>query len=332
MAIRKPNESEMFTSVDSAPSRGGVAVAAPERVVFEPHKAGIPKIEPYVDALWKRRHFAAELSKSTMRAAHSTTFFGRLWLVLNPTLNAAVYYLLVVIIAGSTGTSTHGPDFFCHLLAGLFAFNFIAQSMSTGAASVVGGGKLVMNTAFPRLLLPFSAVRTAFFRFLPTMIVFFVFFTGFSYFGPYSDHCATDASGVKVCLPLNTLHFSPVMLLAIPSLMLIMVFAAGLAALFGALQVYFRDMTSFLPYINRIWLYMSPVLYTAEQIADKKWMIRFEAFNPLFSLLGVWQDTLVRGVLPSFGAWLAAFGWAFGAFIFGALFFMSREREFAVRI
>ena len=108
MAIRKPNESEMFTSVDSAPSRGGVAVAAPERVVFEPHKAGIPKIEPYVDALWKRRHFAAELSKSTMRAAHSTTFFGRLWLVLNPTLNAAVYYLLVVIIAGSTGTSTHG--------------------------------------------------------------------------------------------------------------------------------------------------------------------------------------------------------------------------------
>ena len=45
--------------------------------------------------------------------------------------------------------------------------------MTTGARSVVGGGKLLMNMSFPRLLLPLSALRTAFFRFLPTLIVYF---------------------------------------------------------------------------------------------------------------------------------------------------------------
>ena len=38
-----------------------------------------------------------------------------------------------------------------------------------------GSGRLLINTAFPRLLIPLSAVRTAFYRFLPTVPVFFVF-------------------------------------------------------------------------------------------------------------------------------------------------------------
>ena len=294
------------------------------RVVHEPHRAGIPKIGPYARELWRRRHFAAELSRSTMRAAHSTTFFGRLWLVINPTLNAAVYYLLVVIIAGGA----KGADFFAHLLAGLFAFNFIAQCMSTGAQSVVAGGKLVMNTAFPRLLLPFSAVRTAFFRFLPTMVVFFFFFTLFVILGDRLD--VYDKTPKHLLLHPNTLHFSPVQLLAIPAFALIVLFAAGLGAFFAALQVYFRDMTSFLPYFNRIWLYVSPVLYFAEDLPH--WMLRFELFNPLFPLLGVWGDAIVRGEASSWVAWLGATAWAVGMFIVGSLFFMSREREFAVRI
>lgn len=304
-----------------------MAVARPvaqAREVYEPHRAGIPKLGPYVDGLWRRRGFAVELSRSTMRAAHSTTFFGQLWLVLNPTLNAAVYYLLVVIIAGGK----QGPDYFVHLLAGLFAFNLVSQAMSSGAGSVVGGGKLVLNTAFPRLLLPLSAVRTAYFRFLPTMGVFFAFFVFFIVFGPYPTVASISVPHVPV--PGNTLHFSWMQLLALPALGLIIVFSCGLAALFGALQVYFRDMTSFLPYLNRIWLYLSPVLYFPEQLPAR--ILKFESLNPLYSLFGVWGDTLVRGEWPGLRMWAAAAAWAFGTFVVGSLFFMSREREFSVRI
>lgn len=282
-----------------------------ERHVYQPHRAGIPNLQIYTRELLKRRQFAAELSRSSMRAAHTTTFFGQLWLVLNPLLLALVYYVLVDLLAGKRGSAGAGADYFAHLCAGLFAFYFIAGCMSAGGSSVIGGGKLIMNTAFPRLLLPLSAVRTGFFRFLPTMIVYAVL------------HLLAG-------LPINAK-----LLLAVPILGLITVFSMGLSCLFGLLFVYFRDVSSFLPYFNRIWLYLSPVILTVPQIQHKfaDHNAAWAAFiNPLYSLLGMWSDLLSKNEAPSLTFWLVGTGWATGMFVVGALLFISREREFAVRI
>ena len=279
-----------------------------ERHVYQPHRAGIPNLRVYARELIRRRHFAAELSRSGMRAAHTTTFFGQIWLVLNPLLLALVYYVLVDVLSSDSG---RGADYFAHLCAGLFAFYFVAGSMTTGGQSVIGGGKLIMNTAFPRLLLPLSAVRTAFFRFLPTMLVYALL------------HLVAG-------LPINAK-----LLLALPILGMLVLFSLGLACLFGMLFIYFRDISSFLPYFNRIWLYLSPVILTVPQIHQKfadhdaVWL----AFlNPLYSLLGMWTDLLSKNELPSATFWAVGLAWSVGTFVVGALLFMSREREFAVRI
>ena len=104
--------------------------------VYEPHRAGLPPIRPYFRELWRRRAFAVELAKSTIRSTHHDTVFGVLWNVINPLLLAGVYYLLVAIISQATQTS----DYFAHLLAGLFAFYFVAVCMSGGSASVTSAG------------------------------------------------------------------------------------------------------------------------------------------------------------------------------------------------
>lgn len=270
--------------------------------VFEPHRAGLPPLRTYIVEFWRRREFAAELSRSTMQAAHSTTFFGRLWLVINPLLLAGVYFLLVFILSGAN----RGADYFTHLVGSLFAFYFVQGSMAGGVKSVVGGGRLILNTAFPRLLMPFTATWTSFLRFYPTMIVFAVIFF------------------------LAGLRPNWVTLLAIPALLLLVIFALGLSALMAALQVYFRDTSSFLPYFTRMWLYISPIIYFAEDVPSQ--LAPFMPANPLYSLLGVWGDVLVRGELPPAWMWIAASAWAIVTFVGGSLFFMSRERDFAVRL
>jgi teichoic acid transport system permease protein len=273
--------------------------------VYEPHKVGLPPLRPYFKALWERREFAAEMSRTGIRAANTNTFFGQVWLVLNPLLLAGVYYLLVEIIAGA-GAETDGAARFAHMCGGLFAFYYFSGAMTAGASSVVGGGKLLMNMSFPRMLLPLSALRTSFFRFLPTM-------------------------GVYLAIHLlmrQPLHWA--MLLAPVFLILLTIFAAGMGMIFAALQVYFRDTTSFLPYFVRIWLYLSPVLWFAEQAPDK--FKSFIQFNPLYSLIGGWTDLLVRGTIPDVKMWIGAAVWAVAALLIGALFFMSREREFVVRL
>ena len=57
---------------------------------YGPHRAGLPPLIPYFRELWKRRAFAAEMSRASMRSANTSTFFGQAWLILNPLLLAAV--------------------------------------------------------------------------------------------------------------------------------------------------------------------------------------------------------------------------------------------------
>ena len=278
--------------------------------VYEPHKAGIPPIWPYVRELWRRRGFANESSKAALRSENTLTVFGQLWMVLNPLLLAGVYYFLVMVLSG--GKHPEGKsalEVFSGMTAGLFVFYFVSNCMMAGAQSIVGGGKLLLNTSFPRILMPFAAVRTAFFRFLPTIPVYIVF------------HILAGNPWTVGTLA------------ALAFLFLLIVFGLGIAAFFATVQVYFRDATSFLPYLNRIWLYASPVIWTLDQLPRSFETLRaILPFNPLYSLLGGYTEALVEGSVPELSVWLIAVAWAFGALALGSLYFMSREREFAVRI
>jgi teichoic acid transport system permease protein len=275
---------------------------AGERQVHEPHKVGLPPIGPYLRTLWQRRDFAFELSRTNLRAQHFNTLFGQLWLIINPLLLALVYFLLVDILRGGS----RGSDFLAHLIAGLFAYYFLNTSLTTAVRSVVSGGKLILNTAFPRVLLPLSSVITAFKRFLPTLPIYAIIH-------------------LVVGLPVG-----PHLLWVLPIVALLIVLACGLAIIVSAVQVYFRDLKSFLPYGLRMWLYVSPILYFADEVPDRyDWIL---SVNPLAPLLTAWSDVLIFGRTPDALDLAIGAAWAFGLLIAGLIFFMSREREFAVRI
>ncbi|HWI01253.1 MAG TPA: ABC transporter permease [Propionibacteriaceae bacterium] len=273
---------------------------------YGPHRAGLPPLALYFRELWHRRTFAAEMSKAVMRGANTSTFFGQLWLILNPLLMAGVYYLLVTIIRGRDQ-----PGFFAHLCLGLFAFSLFQTAMTTGARSVVSSGKLLMNTPFPRLLIPLAAVRTAFFRFLPTIPVYFV---------------------IHIIFLTDVWH--PKMLLALYFLGTLVVFSMGAAAFVATLQVYFRDTTNFLPFIVRIWMYMSPILWAPEHVAGRipRGLLTVIQFNPMYSILGGYTELVQGDGYPPPYMWLTAAAWALAVAVIGFLFFMSREREFTVRL
>jgi len=270
--------------------------------VYEPHRVGLPPMRSYLRELWRRRQFAFEMSRTTLRAQHFDTAFGQLWLVLNPLLLTCVYFLLVDILRGGG----RGAVFFAHLMAGLFAFHFISGALTQGAKSVVGGGRLILNTAFPRTLLPLSAVLTSFLRFLPCILVYAVMHT------------------------IAGLPFGPHLLWVIPVFAIIVIFAAGVTMLVAALQVYFRDVSSFLPYFNRIWMYASPVLYYLTEVPQN--LRHIININPLTPMFGALSEVLVLGHRASTGYLLWGLAWAVGALLVGGIFFISREREFAVRL
>ena len=100
--------------------------------------------------------------------------------------------------------------------------------------------------------------------------------------------------------------------------------------LIATAQVYFRDLKSFLPYLTRIWLYSSPILYVIDQIPEG--LKPFLMLNPLYPMLGSLSAVVDEGQAPSAVFMVWGLGWAVVALVAGGLFFVSREREFAIRL
>ena len=269
--------------------------------IYEPFRAGLPPLGAYLRELWARRSFIAEFSRSELREQNYGSVFGQLWLVLNPLLLSGVYFLLIYIIGGQSDSTRYG-----HLTASLFLFYLVSNSLTGGVKSITAGQRLILNTAFPRIMLPISAMVIALFKFVPTLAVFFV---------------------MRTFLGLN---YSWQMFWAIPVVLIALLMGLGMAILISCINVYFRDIASFLPYLTRSLLYLSPILYQASDLSDK--LRSFEIANPIFYLLDAWSQVMVYAQAPDLFSLLHSLVWALAIFIIGTYFFLSRERDFAVRL
>jgi teichoic acid transport system permease protein len=113
----------------------------------------------------------------------------------------------------------------------------------------------------------------------------------------------------------------------------------GTAAFMATLNVYFRDTGNFLPFLLRLWMYLSPVLWTPDDLDAMLSQTPFPRagevlvqLNPVFSMLTGYTDLLQNDTWPPTYMWLASAGWALASVVIGFLFFISRERDFAVRV
>ena len=179
--------------------------------VYEPFRAGLPPLGRYWRSLWARRSFINEYARSELHASHFDSIFGQLWLILNPLLLSAIYFVLIKIIAGNADSTRYA-----HLTSSLFLFYLVSNAMNSGTKSVTSSESLILNTAFPRIALPLSTTIVALFKFLPTIPVFLI---------------------IKFALGLpfdwNMLWGAVVMFVAL-------VFGLGIAILIAAANVYVR--------------------------------------------------------------------------------------------
>ena len=284
----------------------------PKIQVFEPHRASLPPLIPYIKEFWRRRVFATELARFSDKAEYLDSRLGKVWLVLNPLLLGFVYYLVVTIIRPSN--SLPGLTRLDHLLIGLFTFYFAQNCVTAGALSITAGGRLILNQAFPRALLPFSCAIQAFQQFLPTIPVYIFVLLAGKWAYPTTE------------LPGWTWNF-----LWIPFILFCTGLTGfGLALVFATLNVYFRDTNKLLTYITRIWMYLSPVLWLPNSLRGNMKILLY--INPLGPVLNATSRVWVSGQSLTLSIIFWCLFWAIASIMIGGYFFISRERDFAIRI
>jgi lipopolysaccharide transport system permease protein len=113
--------------------------------------------------------------------------------------------------------------------------------------------------------------------------------------------------------------------------------ALGVGTILSALTVAYRDFRYVVPFLVQIWLFVTPVIYPANMVAERwQWVL---ALNPMSGLIEAFRFALLGSVPSSAGAG-QGFELSRGnlviscfmtllAFLAGTFYFRRLERQFA---
>lgn len=272
--------------------------------VYQRTRTGLPPLREYVGEIWRRRPFVWHLARTQLKAENYDTAAGQLWIILNPLLMAAVYMFVRTIFRPPSGMDQ--KDVIDHLIMGVFLFKFVSSSLMLGARSIYMNRQMVLNTAFPRAIFPIASTTQAFMELVPTMGVYFLVHW-------YLDQPFTDA---LVWMPVYLLTFT--------------IFSLGLALFFAPLCVLYRDTAGIVPYLTKVWLFTSPVMYSVAEIPPNL-LPYLEWLNPAFAWYAAFEQ-MFDGQMPDLKYLWMSLGWMTATFLAGAALFLFKERRFAARL
>jgi len=251
--------------------------------------------------LYKFRSLIQSLVVRELKARYRGSVLGFLWSFLNPLLLMLVYALVFSIYF------RFGMDHYVvFLISGLLPWLWFASSLQEASVSIVAGGNLIKKVLFPAEVLPIVVVFSNFVNFvlsLPILLLFSLF------------------SGFRIRAAL----------LALPLVVVVqMVFTLGLALLFSALCVHFRDIQHILANILTLWFFVTPVIYRVADIPEK-WRFTI-LLNPVAPLMVAYQDIIYYGRSPNYLelARVALFGGII--FVLGFLVFEKLRGTFAEEV
>ncbi|MEU9731898.1 ABC transporter permease [Streptomyces sp. NPDC048002] len=268
-----------------------------------------PTLPEYVRQLWARRHFIAAFSTAKLTAQYSQAKLGQLWQVMNPLLNAAVYFLIFGVLLG---TKQGVPDYVPFLVTGVFIWTFTQSSILAGTRAISGNLGLVRALHFPRAALPISFCLQQLQQLLFSMGALVVILLAF---------------GVPVAAS---------WLLALPVLVLQFTFNAGVSMIMARVGAKTPDVAQLMPFVLRTWMYTSGVMWSIDHLLAKHqdwpgWVGPVLQANPP----AVYIDLMRFALIDSFHAsqlpahvWALAAGWALLAGVGGFIYFWKAEETY----
>ena len=249
-------------------------------------------------AAWGYRDLLRHLVLRDLRHKYKGSSLGFVWSLLHPLLMAAVYTLAFRYIAPNKI-----EHFTVFLLSGLLPWMFFSAALSGAAGSIVDNSPLVRKVAFPRLILPLSAVASQFVQFVLMYAVIVALSAMFS---------------VGASLSLIAL---------IPLIALQVLFTAGLALTLSTAYVFARDTRHLLDIGLQVWFWITPVVYSAALVPAA--LGRVLRWNPMAYFISGYHDIIVSHTLPTLMAFIALTLVAGATATFGWLVFARFQRRFA---
>lgn len=192
--------------------------------------------------IWRFRELLGYLVRKELKVKYKGSTLGFLWTLLRP-----LFMLMIYDIAfGTFLRGSRTPDFVVFLFSGLAPWTLFSDIAVGTTQSIVANGGLIKKVYFPREILPLSVIGSSLVQFAFQLVVLFgaVFVTG------------------------RTLSPGPLLLL-IPSVVNLILFAIGVGLLLSAANVYLRDTAHLIEVLLQAWFFLTPIIYGYGQVSHQ---------------------------------------------------------------
>lgn len=273
----------------------------------------------FLSELFDARELLVNLTLREIRGKYRRTFFGQLWSLANPLAAMLIFtfvFAFILRVTPDAGDPSGLNVFALWLMCGLLPWTFFANVINQGLASLVVNSNLVQKVYFPRLVLPLSVVGTVGFTWLIEMGV------------------------LAIALALVGGFPLPWIPLVLLMMVVLGVFALGIALMLAIANVYFRDTEYLVTIVLQIWMYLTPIIYPLSLMekasADLGGLagtsvsvLDLYSINPMVHFVDVFRQLLYDNRWPDAGAVIACVCWSLAALALGLWVFRSREKRLA---
>ncbi|MGH3130348.1 MAG: ABC transporter permease [Gaiellaceae bacterium] len=251
--------------------------------------------------LWRYRELLLFLAWRDLKVRYKQTLLGVTWAVLQPVMYMVVFTLFFGRVAG---LYSEGKPYALLALSGSVIWLFFANAVALSAGSLVGSASLITKVYFPRLAASTAPVLAGLVDLVLSFGVLVAVMAGYGYYPA-----------------LDRIPF------AIPFLLLAMGTAVGVGSWLAALNVKYRDVRYVVPFLLQLWLFASPVVYSAELLDGTLRTLYY--LNPMAGVVEGFRWAMLGGVPPEVSS--VALSTLSGGVLLvaGVLYFRRMERHFA---
>lgn len=251
--------------------------------------------------LWVYRELVFFMIWRDIKVRYKQTMLGAAWAVIQPVMTMLVFNFIFGSVAK---VPTDGIPYPIFSYTALLPWGLFVAALNQASRSLTSNNNMITKIYFPRLILPIASVLAG----LVDFSIAFVILIGLMFF-----YKVTPAWNVLWALPFF-------MLLAI-------ITALGVALWLSAINVKYRDVNYALPFLTQFWLFITPVAYSANVIAEK-WQLVY-SLNPMAGVVNGFRWALLgAGNGPDAALWVSA-GISLLVLVTGLFYFRNMERTFA---
>lgn len=250
--------------------------------------------------LVSRRELLWTLTLREIRVRYTQAALGIAWAVLQPLSLMVVFTIFFSFFLRIPSDGVPYPLF---AYVALLPWSFSASALSSAIPSLTNNASLVTKVYFPREVLPLASILAATVDFAVAAVVFLGLFWYY-----------------RVGLTLN--------LLFVPAIFgLQLALTLGIALLFSALNVRYRDVRHALPLVIQIWMFVTPIIYPMSVVPERYRLLYLA--NPMAGIIDSYRKAVLHGAPPDWSALGIGAGVSAALLVFSWRYFRRAEQTFA---